>query len=277
MAIEAPIEVLLLLGGKSRRMGQDKAQLEFRGKTLLENTIEAVEACQLPITLSIAHDDQRDYSHPTLRDAEGGQGPLAALAQAFTEKPETHWLVLACDLPLLDSSTLSHLLSEADPSVIVTSYASRHDGRPEPLCSLYSPAAAEPLRNALAEDRRCLRHFIESLTPQLLPLPSPLALDNANRPEHLTELLLLDTDGIVEKEVNITYYGKLSGEAPASPETLKTKAATLAGLYEEVRLRHSLSLDLDTVKAVLADEFVAWTTPLPNQSEVSFLPPFAGG
>ena len=258
-------------------MGQDKAELSFQGKTLLERTLATLQPHLPEVYLSIAHDETRTFSQPTIRDLSPNPGPLGALQAAFAHDPNSPWLVLACDLPLFDDATLSHLLEHAGSTHAASCFLNRLDGRAEPLCTLYQPEAAAPLTDYLSAGRRSARKFLESLHPQLLPLPSSLALDNANRPEHLNELQLLDAHGLVEKEVTITYYGKLSGEAPAAEETLSTTAATLAGLYEEARLRHHFSLDLDIVKAVLADEFVDWTTPLPNKAQVAFLPPFAGG
>lgn len=272
-----PIKALLLIGGKSRRMGKDKATLLFDGKTLLEHTLAVLAPHIEEVFLSVAHDEERTFDRPTIADLSANPGPLGGLQAAFAHDAETAWLLLACDLPLFDETTLLHLLRNADPSQAASCFLSRLDGRAEPLCTLYQPLAASQLSEYLAADRRCARKFLESLAPQTLPLPNPLALDNANRPEQLHELNLLSKEGLVPKEVSIAYFGKLSAEVPATEEKVMTTAATLAGLYEEVRMRYHLSLDLDTVKAVLGDEFVDWTTPLPENGQVAFLPPFAGG
>lgn len=270
-------KVLLLIGGKSRRMGQDKAALVFEGQTLLDRLLSVLRPHLSEVFLSIAYDESRTFDLPTIRDLTANPGPLGALQAAFAQHPDASWLVLACDLPLFDEKTLTYLLENSQQEPPATCYRNRLDGRAEPLCTLYQPSAASTLADYLAADRRCARKFLESLEPITLSLPHPLALDNANRPEHLNELTLLARDGLVAKEVTVTYYGKLSAEAPQAEESFSTQAATLAGLYEEVRLRHHLSLDLDIVKAVLCDEFVDWSTPLPANAQVAFLPPFAGG
>ena len=276
MNLSFPLKALLLVGGKSRRMGTDKAALVFDGQTLLERTLATITPHVPEFFLSVAHGDQRN-DYPTIPDLTPNPGPLGGIQAAFTKYPDTAWLVIACDLPLFDQKTLTYLLENTDPTQAATCFLNRLDHRAEPLCTLYQPAAAQALADYLAADRRCARKFLESLSPQTFELPQPLALDNANRPEQLHELKILSQEGLVNKEVTITYFGKLSAEAPAAEEALTTTAATLAGLYEEVRLNHHLSLDLDTVKPVLADEFVDWTTPLPNNAQVAFLPPFAGG
>ncbi len=272
-----PLKALLLIGGKSRRMGTDKAQLIFKNQTLLERQQTLTSQLVPDLFLSLAHDDTREFTQPTISDLTANPGPLGGLQAAFAQDPQSAWLVLACDLPLFDQDTLQFLLNNADPSQTATCFLNRLDGRAEPLCTLYQPAALQPLTEYLASDRRCARKFLESLKPQTLSLPNPLALDNVNRPEQLNELEILSQNPLVEKQVTITYFGKLSAEAPIAEEKRTTTAATIAGLYEELRLLHYLSLDLDTVKPVIADEFVDWTTPLPNDAQVGFLPPFAGG
>jgi molybdopterin-guanine dinucleotide biosynthesis protein A len=258
-------------------MGTEKASLSFEGQTLLERTLATAKSQLSEVFLSVSYQESRNFSLPLIHDQTPDAGPLGALESAFATHSDSSWLVIACDLPLLDEKTLSFLLEKADPSRKASCYRNRLDGRAEPLCTLYQPSAREDLRSYLADDRRCVRKFLESLNPQTFELPSPLALDNANRPEHLAELQLLARDGLHEKEIAIEYYGKLSSEVPNQQETRRTTAATLAGLYEEVRLIHRLSLDLDTVKPVLNDEFVTWLTQLQPDSKVAFLPPFAGG
>ncbi|MDP0491598.1 MAG: NTP transferase domain-containing protein [Verrucomicrobiota bacterium JB023] len=275
--MKTEVNALILAGGRSRRMGTDKASLMLEGQTLLQRTAGVVAPHASQVYLSVAKGGQRETSLPVIEDLETNPGPLGGLQAAFAQQPEKPWLLVACDLPLLDDMTLDTLLRENDERKPATAFRNRLDGRAEPLCAIYKPSAANALNDYLSRNKRCARGFLESLEPTLLDLPSPLALDNANRPEHLNELTSLARDGMREKTVTISYYGKLSSEVPATPEAVTTTAATLAGLYEEQRLTLGLSLDLDVVKPVINDAFTDWTTPLPDQAEVAFLPPFAGG
>lgn len=265
------------MGGKSRRMGTEKAELVFEGKTLKTRLIDILSKHLDEIYLSVSHDETRSFDLPVIQDLTANPGPLGALQAAFHRDPDTTWLVVACDLPLFDEETLTYLLNQSDPSAKATCFLSRMDHRAEPLCALYRPAALPSLTETLAADRRCARRFLEDLSPQTLKLPQPLALDNANRPEQLEEIKLLSQKGLIEKTVHITYFGKLTAEAPSENETRLTSAATAAGLYEELRMTHRLSLDIDSVKPVLQDEIVPWNTEIPEGSQLAFLPPFAGG
>ena len=79
------------------------------------------------------------------------------------------------------------------------------------------------------------------------------------------------------KEVTVEYFAKLSQEAGMNSEKIRTSAATLTGLWEEVRLRHHFTLDLPHIKPAINNEFADWETPLTASDTIAFMPPFAGG
>jgi molybdopterin converting factor small subunit len=60
-------------------------------------------------------------------------------------------------------------------------------------------------------------------------------------------------------------------------DVLHTSVATLAGLWEELRLKHHFSLDLPHVKPAVDNEFAEWTDLISSGQTIAFMPPFAGG
>ena len=271
------MKALILTGGQSSRMGTDKASLEIGGTTQLDRIISLVRPLTDEIFLSVAHGDQGDHPWPALPDLEPSPGPLGGLQAAFHHHPESDWLVLACDLALIGTEDLQMLASAHDPARDVTCFLNPLDGHPEPLCALYAPSAASKLTAALKKDQRCARRFLASLDRTELTPENPRALLNLNRPEHVVELQQLHEKGAVEKEVTVEYFAKLSAEAGMHSENIRTSAATLAGLWEEIRLRHHFSLDLPTVKPAIDNEFAEWTDGLAAGQTIAFMPPFAGG
>jgi len=259
-------------------MGSDKADLVVsdglsqreRGLNLLGSVTESVR-------LSIATDDDRTYSIPTVRDARTNAGPLAGLEAAFREAPACAWLVIACDLPLLTESVLRVLANERDPRVDATCFTSRFDGKPEPLCAIYEPSAAPKLAAALDRDLRCVRKFLGSLDRKEVVLAEANALDNCNRPEDLAEARLSLAHGRQDKTVTVEYCGPLREQAGVSSEEIRTEAATAAGLWEELRMARDFSLELDALRVAINDEFQPWTHPLQSNDRVALFPPFAGG
>ncbi len=271
------MKALILTGGKSSRMGQDKASLEIGGVTQLDRIVSLIKPLTDQIYLSVAHDDKAEHSLPALPDFEPSPGPLGGLQAAFKSDPESEWLVIACDLPMIQGDDLQALVDQREKSKDVTCFLNPLDGHPEPLCALYSPSAARKLEEVIKKNQRCARRFLSSLDRVDLIPADPRALLNLNRPEHLVELQHLHENGAVEKEVKVEYFAKLSQEAGTDSEVLRTSAATLAGLWEELRLKHHFSLDLPHINPAVDNEFAKWTDLLSPGQTIAFMPPFAGG
>ncbi len=177
---------LVLAGGKSRRMGEDKALVQYHGRSQLHWAMQLVGAVCSQVYVSVRQ-DQRDEPERArfaqIVDQTNGLGPAGGILAAHASAPTHPWLVVACDLPLLSAETLAHLLRERDPQRIATAFISTHDGLPEPLCAVWEPAGAQRLGEAVAAGRFCPRKTLIQGEAKLLAQLSPQSLDNANTPE----------------------------------------------------------------------------------------------
>lgn len=79
------------------------------------------------------------------------------------------------------------------------------------------------------------------------------------------------------KSARIQYYAILREQAGVSRETVQTAAADAAGLYDELRTRHGFTLARAQLRVAVNGEFADWSTDLPENAEVVFIPPVAGG
>ena len=267
---------LILTGGKSQRMGQDKASLQLRdGLTQLDRAKKLLSPVSDGVWISVAEPQGLTNELPDqIRDA----GPLSGLHAALKKRPTSNWIVLACDLPLIESEVLENLKVQADPQR-ATAYRSRLDGRAEPLCAIYPASCYEPLKAWLAEDKRCARKFIESLNPKLLNLPEvhKHALDNFNTPEDLVELESHLNQTRQPKAITLLHFAKLRDEM-GEPEThLTTECVTAAGVYDELRMSRGLSLKRQHLKVAINGNFADWSTRINAGDELAIIPPVSGG
>jgi molybdenum cofactor guanylyltransferase len=188
---QTPLTGLVLAGGRSTRMGRDKAALVHPdGRPLARRTADLLLMVCERVLVSLRHDQELPpliTESPRLRiarDPEGGsEGPLAGMLAAMSLFPESDWLVAACDLPRLDGETLIHLAASRQPADAFLAYRSEFDGLPEPLCAFYASAARAILEQALADGRRCPRKLLIQNHCRLLEPLVPGALDNANTPQ----------------------------------------------------------------------------------------------
>ena len=184
-----PLYGLVLAGGRSTRMGTDKAALIHPdGRSLARRTYDLLAGAGcVDVVLSLRHDQEIPVGFSDLPDLaiirdpiDSTGGPLVGIVAAMSLHPGADWLVLACDLPRLDAATLSHLVASKHPDELFLSYRSEFDGLPEPLCALYASAALPLLRNT---ESRCPRKVLIRTECRLLDPLVPRALDNANTPD----------------------------------------------------------------------------------------------
>ena len=187
-----PLFGLILAGGRSVRMGRDKAALIHPdGRSLARRCHDLLrEAGCREVVISLRHAQEIPTGLadlPSLRiihDPAGESfGPMVGMVTGMSLRPDARWLIIACDLPRLDLATLSHLIDSIGPAENFIAYRSEFDGLPEPLCTLYTPAALAILKQAQADDSRCPRKVLIHQACRLLAPITPRALDNANTPE----------------------------------------------------------------------------------------------
>ncbi|MCQ8280046.1 NTP transferase domain-containing protein [Acetobacteraceae bacterium KSS8] len=181
----APLYGLLLSGGASRRMARDKAALEYRGEAQLLRAWRLLSGICAQSFVSIRPEQAEDglrNSLPTLPDRYEAVGPIAGILSAQDAYPDAAWLVLACDLPLLDEKTLHDLVAARAPGIDAIAFRSRFDDLPEPLCAIWEPSSHPFLKERHDAGRFCPRATLKHLRTRLLPPPGN-ALDNINTPD----------------------------------------------------------------------------------------------
>lgn len=190
MKNSTPLHGLVLAGGRSRRMGTDKAaMLHPDGRPLAKRTVDLLMAVCERVVISLRHDQEipsqiAESPHVFVaRDPENGsEGPFAGMIASMRLFPDADWLVLACDLPRLDAETLKHLIDSRQSGECFLSYRSEFDGLPEPLCAFYAAGSLPILEQAWAAGLCCPRKILIQQNVRLLDPVTPRALENANTP-----------------------------------------------------------------------------------------------
>ncbi len=183
-----PITVAILAGGRSERMGRDKAEIVWRGETLLARTARIALETDSPVIV-VGRERPDDWPHPEVTfvpDAFVGQGPLGGLATAL-QAAGCPVLALACDMPLLTVEALRWLMLQERGTHGV---AVRNGENGEPLFSIYTPAVLPLIDRQMATGRRSLQALIASGDFRNVTAPPAIAahLANVNTPEELGQL-----------------------------------------------------------------------------------------
>ena len=184
---------LVLAGGESRRMGRDKALLIRDRHSQLAHIVALLEGITERVYVSSRQEQQDDPERSRFEnivDRYADIGPVAGILSAMDAQPNIDWLVVACDLPNIDATTLSFLLEQSDPKQQFTAFKSNYDGLPEPLCALYRSGSGAIIRRFVEDGIVCPRKILIRSDTQLLEQPDPAALDNINTPEDLASSVL---------------------------------------------------------------------------------------
>lgn len=157
------VQGLILTGGKSRRMKEDKALLQYNGKSHLEYLFSLLRPHCGEVWIS-ARAEQAETGeraqYPRILDSWGDIGPIGGILSAFREHPGAAWMVLACDMPFLDFNTIRRLVFSRNRNVLATCYLRVDDSNPEPLCAIYEPRAYEKLLEAVRSGNRSPRNIL---------------------------------------------------------------------------------------------------------------------
>jgi molybdopterin-guanine dinucleotide biosynthesis protein A len=272
-----PIRGLILAGGFSRRMGRDKATIVIGGQTLLQRTVNLLEALELPVIVS-ARADQEFIIPGSIRvdDPVPSIGPAGGLLAAMKAHPNTALLTLAVDLPRLGIQTLQQLIEQRHPSSHVTAFENPEDGRIDPLCTLYEPASNQLIQSAVEQGERSLRRILERTAHVRRVQPAfPAELIDLDTPDSVLNLETCPTMSTLH--VTIRYFAQLREQRGLTEETIRTDAVDANGLFLELTHRHEFTLPRESLKVAINDAFASWDSKLANGDTVVFLPPVAGG
>ena len=188
MRASCTLQALLLVGGESKRMGKDKSLIaEYFNKPMFKVMGDLLHSLDLEVSFSCPSERRQVYpaNLQIIEDRLLGMGPLSGIVSAFLANRECAWLVVACDLPLLDQVTLQELISKRNPSKIATAFVHEESGLPEPLITIWEPKAFSAIMSAVAMGITCPRKILLQSDIEKIIIGDSLKLMNANTPEDL--------------------------------------------------------------------------------------------
>lgn len=188
----ASIYGLVLSGGKSTRMGTDKGLITYHDVPQREHLYSLLnQVCEKTfISLREEQRPELPIGMAVITDLNEFKGPYNGLLSAHKKYPEVAWLVLACDLPLMDLKALQELIVARDPETLATAFASKENPLPEPLCAIWEPRA---LKNSMAYLKEgngsCPRKFLINNQVKLVFPENENVLLNANSEQEYKDAL----------------------------------------------------------------------------------------
>lgn len=186
--------VVILAGGQSRRMGRNKAFLEWKGRPLIVDLIERFS--QLSDDVLLIASSVKPFQDLPVRlvlDPSPPIGPLGGLWSGLLSARYEWVFATACDMPLVDPRVVQWLFDQragADAVVLID-----EQGRPEPLHAMYRVSCLNAIASALACRQRAMIAFYPAVRVRYIPPSDWRAIDpegrswrNINTPEEWEQL-----------------------------------------------------------------------------------------
>lgn len=194
MLMKKPAAMLLLMGGKSSRMGQDKAQLLLGGQPIWKKIAQELSACgRLYLSVSQTCDEKALEGYPIIRDVVPDCGVMGGLYSAFQAIEEDLLFACACDMPFVNRRFIRWMLNRWEEEgqkgrqwdgIVVCG----DDGKTHATAALYHRRLQGKLEEQVRQRRLRMHTFVrEEANILLLPMGEVTSFSrcfqNINTPE----------------------------------------------------------------------------------------------
>jgi molybdopterin-guanine dinucleotide biosynthesis protein A len=181
----ANLNGLILAGGRSTRMEQDKGLINYHGKPQQEYLVDLLK----PYCKEIFISSKENKKQNTITDHFDLDSPLNGILSAFHFDPAVAWLTVPVDMPHLNSKAIEFLLRHRDPKKVATCFFDSDGKLPEPLVTIWEAKSKPLLFDYYNSGGFSPRKFLEENDVQLLQAPDPKILQNINTHEDLVLFL----------------------------------------------------------------------------------------
>lgn len=143
---EAKIVGIVLSGGKSKRMGQEKGLVKYRSKALIEYAIDTLKPLCHEMVISTANNDYTYLGLPLIADEIPDCGPIGGISTCIKAVEADIYLVISCDTPHLPTQLFTDLVAQLKDKAIIPI---DETGRKQPLTACYASSASSFFHEAL--------------------------------------------------------------------------------------------------------------------------------
>jgi len=183
------ISAMILAGGKSSRMGRDKASLPFRGMSLLEWQVQKLSGLGIK-DIMLSGCRQSLEGTRTIPDEYSCRGPLSGIHACMKQALNPCCLTLSVDMPLVPDEVFAALAqAHLDGDAPITLL--QHGGKWEPLLGIYNCSLYQMAELILKSEKTAVRRLLDETGFQLVDWPDDEMLFlNCNIPEDFVKLLI---------------------------------------------------------------------------------------
>ena len=182
------ISGIVLAGGKSSRMGEDKGLMQLSEKPMVAHVIDQLRPCVEEVLLIANRPQYEQFGCRVLPDLVKAVGPMGGIYTGLKDSPTHYSFFVSCDMPFITSAAVNYLIEQAAGAQITV--ATMH-GQLQPLFGLYNKTCIPMLEQSIKEGRCKLQQLILEAEHQLVPMDSlaaqhNLLFENINTPQEFS-------------------------------------------------------------------------------------------
>lgn len=169
---------IIIAGGKSTRMGRDKALINYQGKKLIEYAIDLFRAFTNNIIISANGGKYSCYGFPVVADNNPGLGPLSGIESALRYSETRNNIVIPCDTPFVNAGLYDKLLRYSANYDAVVPFS--ENGKTEPLIAFYSKDILPVIERQIESQDYKMQNLLQAINTKYLFVEKSEILVNLN-------------------------------------------------------------------------------------------------
>ena len=179
--MKTQITGVVLAGGESSRMGEDKSLMLVNEQKLIEFSIHALKPFCKEVLISSSKNGHQSFSCRKISDSHQKIGPIAGIQSALVHSDTDYIIILPCDSPMVKPEFVEYLISEikSDTSIIVPKYGQHL----EPLFAIYHKKILPIVETQIRKEDYRLTHLLELCQAKIVEVKDRTCFVNINTPE----------------------------------------------------------------------------------------------
>jgi len=177
------LTAIILAGGKSSRMGQDKGLIFYHEKRLVEYAVSACKELTSKILISTNNSEYSFLPYKLIPDNYKNLGPIGGIHAALKVSSTEDNLFCPCDMPGISSVILQKIVAESKGKMATV--AADSQGKVFPVLGCYKKSALPLIEAQIKKGDYKLQHLLKELNAKKVAVENAQALSNMNFPEDL--------------------------------------------------------------------------------------------
>jgi molybdopterin-guanine dinucleotide biosynthesis protein A len=168
------LTAIILSGGKSTRMGQDKGLMEINGKPMIQYVIDNITPVCSQIIISANQDTYKKFGYPVIKDDIADTGPAGGIVSSFPHSSNDKNLIISCDLPFVTPVFINILLNLSNKYEITIPEL---NGYIQPLCGIYLKDIYNRFKNIVEHGQSSMKNIIKEFNYRVVKEAEMNAID----------------------------------------------------------------------------------------------------